>query len=500
MREPPDEINDDESQHLRGGAYGSYSIAMATIRLAPLIEVFDQDGSSRFNENPAEVAIFIHEYSHYIHNVSTAVGAEQTFTTGAMLGAYAQTLSPNHDGTALGSAGLSGDRRRFFELAKVAFRHFARPWNRQDFARATGLRIQSWQPVSAGEGQPALFQASIMAEVDFGSERAVREIILDAQVIEEGLAYLLETTFLDDHKTVVPDDATFMPYRILEKVVKSYAPDARAIDMLRLGLVALNSPNPGVWLMSQLGVSDIQDILERSLEIPTRTRWDRFYPNIVHQCSTKLEGMAKTFRGRGLLYDGIQSIVDLTRKSLHRRLREPFFDLPVIGNSMDWMRYFSNMQTFVPCEVINQRSGPTSQIGRDSLLVFGKDSDRRVEGRRAFQLAVTSMVSHLDNETLEILPSEGRRVPCPFYSTCTHKLRETRAEVCARRPWTSVSEMPENRCWFAQGMLGLMAVFSVSKDAAGPSVARTKKVGPRPMDARKKARKQQRQARRAGRR
>lgn len=463
MPSPYDGFHSNELVERRGGSAGTYLLSQATIRLGPGMEdLFGPGQALRLREDPEAAAIFLHEYMHYFHNVSTLVGCEQTAFTGTLLSLYAKTLDPSHDGTSLGGAALDTHHRKVFELARDGFKHFARPWNDgSGYALATRCRVASWKAVPGPSTN--LKRAELELDVYFGSEVIRRKLVLDTQVLEEGIAFTAESLFRADARAPAAADVPFFPYKLLEGIVHTFAPSARPIDIWRLGVLALNQTSSGVWLMQQLSIPVIDAVLVRSSELPRALNWTALFPGAKAHCFTKLNWLSTHYDGRGSLDRGVQSLVATSKKVLDRRLASPFLDIPAVGDVVDWPRVFTLMSEFSPCEVLLERFEDSEQIGRDSLYTFGSDSDENVEGRRAFHLAVDSMLAHLSVGTWEFQPSAGRARKCPVYAMCRHAIRRETPLVCANNPWSTAAAPAGQRCWYGNGVLGLMARYSVKR-------------------------------------
>lgn len=443
----------EERAHTVSLVLGRYSVGQATIHLSKWVEVFRDDGSFDPDADPRHVAVLLHEYLHYLHNYSTIVGVEQTLATLALTTVFARTLDQAGSGLSAGQAVLNPRERELLERLVTARHHFVGSESNADvFDGASSLRVVRWASVGGQLGVFFTPQLDVVVEGGPNAGRATT-LVLSSLVIEESLAAIWERLYLRSQGIALPAATRPYPYEIAGWVARHFHPELEDEEVFRLGCIALNATNPGeqfmLLLQEKLEMLRAEDFLER-------IGWADIYPRARAVALRKLDEIESVFVGRGLAEHGISSAFERARQLLERRVDEPWFELRLRDGVLDVEATNALVQSTVPCEVVQARTGGSDEVGRDHILAFGGDSDKNIEGRRVVQLMVHAMTTHATRAG-ELVASAGRARPCPYFTSCVHARRRDRPDLCATTPWVPSTPKGSQRCWYEWAMLSLVA-------------------------------------------
>ncbi len=418
---------------------GSYRIGRATITLHPTLTIWDGDGRWLEDAEPAAIAVFLHEYLHYLHNCSTFVGVMQTLTTMGLTRLYAQTL--DRDGRSTKQLGTS--HQAMLVRLQGWWKHFVVRRDAHVIPDTTvAFANLTWTSQPSG---PGVFQEARISTtaVLVGGGKVDLEFTLSVREVEESLAYIFET-LVHNGFGGLPDTAEFVPYRVLPALAAAVAPGITDEDVFRLGCVALNCTNPTVIFMALLD-SCATDGTEATLSL--YATGDGFQE--AHDDLERRIGEAENaWTGRGLMEDGVRSFLAQARALLDERRSNPWFELE--GRPGATGGFMENVQALVlrhpPCDVMHGHPPTPVSFGTG-------DTTRAAEGRRCMDLAADAMFAHLDSR-FEFRTDGTARSSCSHYGFCAHSTKDP--THCMSQPWTSI-RFDDPRCLYSHSVMSLLA-------------------------------------------
>jgi hypothetical protein len=444
---------------------GLYETHRFCLRLAPEVSLLTDEGKAKAQLDADVLVVLLHEYTHFLHNLSTASGfaAYQCFQQ--LLGVFSNAL--NDDGTC-DPTKLSPDHVAVARSALDALESMEGTRRLPAHASpVTALAVVSACCVPTQVGGVTVQRA----DVEWAIERrdGTRESFkcpVGAFVIEEGIAFTLEecarlgrVTF--DRSGVTPPP--LYPYEAFRVLAQHYDADISALSAIRLGLLALSTNRPGASFLHaldayrRLRASGADDV---SACRTVRGSIDEMIKAITQRiCSSELGEISKMHFERGLVTDGHALVLDEFRTLLSRRALDPWFDIAWCHDdgSIDWQALSSLLLTTVPCDTIQERCGGEDDPGRDVLLTFKAGSIEHDDGSvaptaansglRAVQAQFEFLLAHLS-------PSQGivaTRTPsprrCPFFTTCTLEMRRSDPTTCREAPWARMTRKGDT-CWY----------------------------------------------------
>lgn len=429
--------------------------------------------------DPARLAIFVHEYWHYLQNLTTVAGFMSLVLQQDFVAAFSQTLHVTGDGRSIGSDAISADLTNHVRELRALFQ--ARngddrvPGINQremiDF-RITSVDEDEYELTRVGRSVPLRrIVLNIDAEMNDGSHQ-LGQLRFGQLCVEEGVAYLVDRMVASAGHGVAGDDAPFFPYRVLRVLaLTGSAIDMSPIEIAALGTLSLMTPDPaGVFLELRDGYvhyrQEGRSILEALDAVWQDMREDieRIVRIIIDH---DLSDLVSRQHDRGLIEHAFRWLAEKYESLLQRRLEDPFFDLrPFTHNAIQLHDLVTLLRNVVCCDVFIERAGIVHDIERDRIIAFGtpgisnngasvSDYLRTLEAQNNYAISHIGRNSIVDSDTVEhylAAQPEDRTRPCPFYRSCGLALRRESGEICFRRPWR-IYNPGQLHCWYGAAVI-----------------------------------------------
>ncbi len=401
----------------------------------------------RSRDGGPDPLVFVHEYWHYLQNLTTLHGVKSFLATQQLVATFSRTMQP--DGSSRGSEGLPEDDRRRI----VTFQGFR--------SRAEGQRRPAFEPGARVEVVRVAGRLATLAVRAPGSnQRRMVERTLGAWVVKESVAHAVEgevAQLLGQTPPTVPD----FPYTILEQIRKLVIPDVDGPPavLAALGTLMLVSRDPGGTIVPMLeafasgrrsGASAVQtlDSISETMVLPELREADRKLNE------TDLPSILSIHRGRGASEKAVEFLVGEYRKGIGDRLNDCLFDLrpilePRAGQDALDALLSPTKEHFVPCDMIFDGKmctfhPPPSDAAEMHLSQY----------LRSFQAQQEFMMMHLSDDGT-FLPSGALRRRCPFLRACDHPTLQQHSDNCWNAPWRNKGDADAG-CWFTAGVSATM--------------------------------------------
>ena len=444
---------------------GLYETHRFCLRLAPEVTLLADDGAPKSELNADVLVVLLHEYTHFLHNLSTASGfaAYQCFQQ--LLGVFSNAL--NDDGTC-DPAHLSSDNTAVARSALDALESIDGTRRLPNHpSPVTGLSVVSARCAPTQVGGVSVQHAKVEWVID--RRDGTRETFVSdvgAFVIEEGIAFTLEECVRLNAVTFERsgvDPPPLYPYEAFRVLAQHYVPDISALSAIRLGLLALSTNRPGASLLhaldayKRLRASGADDVAACRT---VRGSIDEMLKAITQRiCSIDLGEISKMHFERGLVADGHASVLDEFRRLLTQRAADPWFDVAWCqeDGTLDLKALSALLLSTVPCDAIQEQSGSENDFGRDVLLTFKSAGVQRDDGGivpttansglRAVQAQFDYLLAHLSPSQGIVATTQPSPRRCPYFTTCTLEMRRDDPQPCKEAPWQRLTNKGET-CWY----------------------------------------------------
>jgi len=476
---------------------GVYHTNRFCITLPPITDIFDETGFKLGNlsvaDNRDKFSSFIHEYYHYLHNLSTVSGFMSFLIFQELLAIFWKCL--NSSGISEGQVNFTSTDEAFVTELLAEMKYYN--GDTESPQHIDQDRIQSCKIVNLLEtknirtikGKDVEKETIIITfaiQYDTGNSVSFDYQFGD-NAIDEGIAYEIDR-FVAAATTpaggsIIDDNAPQFPYLVLrylsEYIVHSGMPIISRISCAKLALL---TANPGKAFVSLL--KDYENIKAAEPAIEEKVILDRLWKNIqttaIQAIDTLLNieipSLEKMHESRGIIGPTMKKLMQMFRSLLTGRKDNPFFDLyPFMNNKCDLPMLEFLLNTIVPCSIIQERKGDDNSIERDILLSFTPKKEQEIE-IDSDKYTLSNLFAPLNTQLCYLLshitlsgfvqsnPDDENK--CPFYTCCNLPHRKANQEVCKREPWKAYIDNGNN-CWYGTAVASTLGNVKVTKIIKG---------------------------------
>lgn len=416
------------------------------IRLSPTIQIVDD------KDHPIELptanafGVFMHEYFHYLHNISTTVGLAGFINMLEIWRLFRETI--DQTGFSAGSCQLNENwRKHNGTLVNLLqnVKRISKP-SLQTITTPTSVTISCANLTTAveNEGEPLLSTISCAAQVqdDCGNnENLIVEI--GVQEIMEAAAWLLERRLVDAYASNVSETSTAVfPYKIVPALTEHKLPGLEEKSVLVCILAALHSSDPADALIGILEIAKSAKNQGKSVFNAVQNAAGKAVKDCESDLLVHLEEIESEFSNGNIMAIGIRTITAAARTALVFRKCDPAFEIRLVDLIAQRSISIENLMTLIPaCNVLQERSGCCDQLQRDFLGSFRPECTNGTDpelGLRVVHAVFDFVGRHINDEGFSPTKDLPER-PCPFYTICDLSLRHHNdsGTICKRMPWES---------------------------------------------------------------
>lgn len=233
---------DQQSEELRS-VLASYLPDRQIITFKQDMVVYSGKGERSRFQGAKVVSYFVHEWTHYLHNVSTIHGVSAFSSLIGLWNAFRFTT----DEVGIGQGVFTGATAE--QLKTTAYiatldttrRPASRPLPSN--AQIERYRVVACKPVSNAYGITDRIDVTVEESNDAGDTTNYQTTVGPTEILES-VAYLLETRLIVDAFGQEPSTACVFPYHSLTLLAKHLAPSLCEKEVLLCGLASLQSTYP----------------------------------------------------------------------------------------------------------------------------------------------------------------------------------------------------------------------------------------------------------------
>lgn len=448
---------------MRAQTAASYLPDCQVITLHPDFAAFDDPGNIRGFQGPDQIGFFFHEWIHYLHNVSTIQGLSAFANFIHLWAVFRRTIDPD-EGLSAGSAVLEG------ELAlnvrqKLKFMSETRKPRRNNFPETLPLCDIEFVSVRRRTDQieGTSFDASAI-ECEIAVLR--QDDSEDSYTIEVGTHEIMESAafMLEERLTLKLGSITKAPcvdpYLLVRGIAAHVVPEISEDSIVRCALLSLQDSDPPRALLDMLHM--VRMVMNRG-DDPLQFLGETGGNILLHGqewVEETLQEVESIFPVDEPMARAVKSTTKTIRQNFVHRRAFPFLELGLIERIVANPAEMTGIvETHGACAVIQQRKGQPDDIDRDLMYDFvlspSHDDDLSF-GWRMMHAAFRFVASHCGEDALlptNALPLSTRH-GCPFYTACSHRVRQERQGDCATRPWLAakMEVEPHELCWYGRAV------------------------------------------------
>lgn len=432
------------------------------IKIGPDLRILDDLGGSGAFPTASAFGYFFHEYTHFLHNISTVSGIAAFINTVELWRCFRRTV--DRSGYSAGSATCDADRRRHLQTL-IAYLTAARRNNRPPLTTIVSpvsITITSLTEDIDVQGPNQNLLSVLTCDVNVSDQSGrTEEVKVRVGTLEllESAAWLLERRMviaLNPQETI--SSPPIFPYRVVEAVAHHAARGLEEEGILVCILTALQSSDAPQALKA---VFEIADLALRNGNDPVPTL-RQIAINNMHQCAAQLDQafatLEKEFSNDGVLARAIRRVIGAARRGFELRRADPIFEFRTIERIRSSSGSLADVIRSIPsCAILQIRYGGEDQIGRDILGSFLPNVDEYGQDPEGGLRTVHSAFDYIGRHRTETdltNTQHARPGRCPFYTCCNLPLRKQQPNVCQSRPWES-ADWPEwegGACWYGTGV------------------------------------------------
>ena len=436
------------------------------------------------SEGPAQqfTPLFMHEYWHFLHNVTTIAGYRSFILTQSITMSFSRTLKGRDS-----AISLKDDQAAFvatlFDLIH-AMDGAPRPKNRwSEKARLFSVldileKDRTFTDESKGEKIQKIIELAVEGVASNGCTYKGK-FEFGSIAIEESIAWMVEEKFRTENgfNAVLPPP---FPYRSVERVLKGLAPSLQVSPYFcaALGTLALgyNSPGTAFIALARKFIAEFESTKSENDSLNNVLALAR--PNMLHLTKIarqQLLELERSVQGLGLWPVAVKYICDLLRKGFDRRDDDPLFDIKAVFLPSKENNPGTLHNDFPPCDVLQE-----ADDGGKMLWGFHPSNKADVtpsDLMRILQSQQHFVFSHMDRMRRKFLLS-SRVVgdppcntvidrSCPYLDACPHPFMAQNTEVCGVSPWRACAG-DDRHCWYSVAVQGVMGLTGIPKKRTEP--------------------------------
>lgn len=406
----------------------------------------------------------IHEYIHYIHEISTPIG-----NIGLALELIKKSLFSNFFDRRPDSCenlGMTGDMRDRYRLmnASKALLDGSKIIDAKILKiEIKGNHQQVFHILSGADIAKRDIEIPILtAEIYQNDQYEPVELFFGKFFIYEGLAYELDRE-LDRQISglaVIRDDLPLTEYTVLRLVALKIYPDIDTKTFLTIASLSLAYINCGFVFIDLLRVlksrvddgERMEDIIEQF-----KQQVRELMASQANDFEAAQDEIIAVFTGRPQLLAAFQYICGQAETTYAIRTAEPTFEVDLIFSG----QYAALLDRVPICDFM-YRFSDLNSFNRDLL---GTSSMDNATSQACKVLVSYSHYQECHREfSTPKLESKNLELPCPFFSCCNLRLRQDHSEICGKRPWRIFeisAKSDHGYCWYGNGVMEFKGITEV---------------------------------------
>ena len=390
-------------------------------------------------------AIFVHEYWHYLLNLSTAVRIRDLTLWYQLFPILSRTLQVEQNGE-VDLSQLSKDDKILVEEIGDLYLSYANSgftYEGEDEILDFEIigEIKSVDQKLTLRGKPVPFKEANV-EISLITAKGIVHslLVINSDYIEESIANSVEMMINPDGK-----ENELFPYHFLLKMSKFFnGVELSHLEIASIGTLSLLTTNPALSLSQifrdyckyreKFTIDEALNQLSENIK--------PIYKEICNTITTDIEEILRVYQERHPAYQALNFIKEKISQAIVYREEKLLFELsPFKNNSLNIEKLqFLMVKLFKCCDVIQLNQGDENQIKRDELISFEKENIV-IDGQEvpiSFLMQVINCQLNFFRAHWAIFAmqsSERAETKCPFYNVCDLSCRVNSPEICAKTPW-----------------------------------------------------------------
>jgi hypothetical protein len=444
----------------RNAILGTYSTNGFCIRISDQVPLIDKKTERFHPNNLHDYAIFIHEYWHYVVNISTFTGVKDFRILQSLIPHFSDTLQTHANGI-VDSGFLNTDACRFLSATMTLYSEILGQQECQNVSDyINDFKILNYHiediKVNLENKEAPCTKINLEISIDTVGGTINSSFEFGTYAMDEGLAYEIQSMI--DKNAQVP----LIPYHVLRKlsefIIGHEISKYELCGITTLALLTVNAPKALIKMLEEYNDISKQisnpinrlEMLWQSFILPQST-------DAIKAVENDLSEWLNLYKDRGLLEKAIEFLGNKYIEFLKRREKEPLFDLEAfIENTCNLDKLHNLVNDVIPCDIIQEYPGDDMHIGKDRLYSFGvnlyqnNSQYKPTDFLRTLECQLHYLCSHLTNNGF-VDSNQINAEKCPFYTICELPGRTTNPTICEENPWL-VHHDNNKTCWYGSAV------------------------------------------------
>lgn len=426
---------------MSNSAAASYKPDCQVITLKSIFDSqFDPDHPEEF-ASPEQIAIYLHEWIHYFHNVSTVAGVATFSQLVALWSNFRGTFDESgwSRGKSISAPSEIEDMERQYKYIGT--------WRLSvPNSLPNGITVSNYTFISAdliskntsypGQPQLAVLECTVSFQKSMDLPAEQHNVTIGLNEILESAAFMLEELAATNMGILVAEPL-YDPYRLVVGLAGLLAPNLERLDVLKAAIVSLQHPDPPrilkhLLILAENAIAEGQDPSLKLLEVGKEI--------LEQTLPSSLESLAQIdeiFPLDQPMGNAVKYTASCLRKNLNSRKEDLFLEITLVNRLKHDRSVFGEyIKKFGRPVVILEREGEENEIGRDLLYERTDLEEKDNKGWGMMNAAFRFVTSHFTNNS--IYPSALLNpTRCTFFSVCTANFRKDKPHICSKEPWLS---------------------------------------------------------------
>jgi hypothetical protein len=405
-------------------------------------------------------ALHVHEYVHYLHNISTTAGVQllknrlvslRLFSTGADdNGHYIREGLIYKELSAMDAKELELD----FCLILGSIEE-----NKESGALGNihcefyDTRLESADP----QDPYLIFGARINYEVR-GHQRSLDLPNIGYHLITEGVAYEIDREvrrkIKNEHSLILDENTPAYPYMLFRKLVECYVGRACSThELVKVGTLALQNKIPSWGLKASMTALKHGKKVFKNFIREMKSE----HGSVVNGYSQTIKALLETTFKGATVSNGLKAMDKLVADTHRKRINDLFFELRFLEFPLTPEKFAEIVNTDMPPRSILQKKLDGSVdhywMGSDNASL----SDDDISALSTLQCALHYSQNHLSSQgafkNTSTLDGKSSMESCPYLGACPLQKSRVDPELCRTSPWKHDLDISEGDvCWYTNGV------------------------------------------------
>lgn len=416
---------------------------------------------------PEIYSIFVHEYWHYLLNLSTTVRIREFTLWYQLFPILSRLLQVEKNGDVDSTQLTIEDKELLEEIGELylSYANFGISYESDDDILDFKIvgEITSVELNLTLKGKDVPFKEA-RVEISVSTVNGVEPgiLIVNNDCVEESVANSVEIMIFPNGKK-----NALIPYHFLLKMSEYFnGYQLSHLEIASIGTLSLLTTNPALSL-NQL-FKDYREYRKKlSIEESINKLAENVRPLYDQICNTiisDIDDILRVYENRHPAYQALAFIREKIIKAMFFRKKDLLFELsPFKKNSLNFEKLqYLILEVFKSCDVIQLNSGDEHQVMRDEIKSF-ETENMEIDGQ---SVPISFLMQLMDCQLnffrahwalYTMRSSETSETKCSFYNTCNLQCRLNTPEICEKTPWKTFVRDGE-KCVYSHAVSTLMGL------------------------------------------